>query len=217
MESNGTSGLHGNFFARGDYLRTDVVRGVARNRMGTRMVSLTCDFLLGFRRALEDECGPAASTVLASCGRKWGVLLAKRFAKEMGEFYQQPLQEMSLPMLQGCLVEMFSQNGFGKLRLDLDRHDRGLILVEVGNAFMADVVEQADRPVDTLLAGILAGFFSHLSGQNLDCVQTDCQACGADASRFIIALAERMVDVSQWRDEGRSHEDILTALEQIRL
>lgn len=199
--------LQGNFFAASRYCHTDVRRGWTENRLGTRIIALTEDFLRGFRTAVMDECGPAADVVFKSVGRRWGELLAKRFEKEMTAFYGLPLRDFIVAMFQACLTELFSQHGWGKLRLDLSRHDRGLILVHLENAIMGDLVPQADQPVDTLFAGIFAGFFSQLAGQPLDCKQTTCRACGDDKARFIITLQARLTAVAE-NGTQRNHEAI---------
>ncbi|MBY0526792.1 MAG: hypothetical protein K2R98_25595 [Gemmataceae bacterium] len=212
----GESQMRGNFYAESSYVQTDVLKGVTRNRAGTRMVCLTEDFLHGFRRAIQDECGPAAETVFRTCGRKWGMTFAQRFEKEMAEFYGKPVSEFMLALFQACLVELFSHNGWGKVTLDVSRHEEGLLIVTLDNAIFASMVKKADKPVDALMAGILAGFFSRLSGQELDCVQTTCKACGADASRFIIGLTPRLAPVEAWVANGKSHVEIIAQLASVR-
>lgn len=199
--------LQGNYFAASRYCHTDVRRGWTENRLGTRIIALSEDFLRGFRTAVIDECGPAADVVFKSVGRRWGELLAKRFEKEMTAFYGLPLREFIVAMFQACLTELFSHHDWGKLKLDLSRHDRGLILVHLENAIMGDLVSQADRPVDTMFAGIFAGFFSYLAGQPLDCIQTTCRACGDDKARFIITLQTRLAAVTE-NGSQRNHEAI---------
>lgn len=206
----------GNLYAEGLYARTDVARGVTRNRLGTRLCALSSDFLIGLRRAITEECGSAAELVFKTCGTKWGRLYARRFEKELSEFYGRPLAEFTMATFMACLVELFSHHGWGKLRLDLDRYDKGLLLVELDNAIMAGLVQTAEQPVDTLFAGIFAGFFAELTGQDLDCVQTTCAACGAPTSRFIIGLRTRLESVPGWLQEGQSHDVIVTALDELR-
>lgn len=212
----GESLMRGNFYAESTYLHTDPARGVTRNRAGTRIVALTADFLHGFRRAIMDECGPAAETVFRSIGRRWGALFARRFEKEMTEFYGKPLRGFMLALFQACLVELFSHHGWGRVSLDLSRHAQGLILVDLREPIFAGLVKDSDRPVDVLMAGILAGFFSHLSGQELDCVQTACQACGAPSSKFVLGLTARLAPVASWVENGKSHDEIVRELAEVR-
>jgi len=205
-----------NFYAENGYCTTEVPRGVMRNRAGTRMIALTTDFLLGLRRALTDECGPAADTIFKSCGRKWGILFARRFEKELGDYYGLPLRDFTMAMFLSCLSEAFSHNGFGRLTLDLDHQHQGLLIAEVRQAIMAGLVGQAEQPADAMMAGVFVGFFSQLSGETLDCVQTTCAACGSDASRFVIGLSERLTAVPGWVEAGKSHADIVAALAEVR-
>ncbi len=205
-----------NFYEEGGYCATDVPSGVTRNRAGTRMIALTADFLLGLRRAIVDECGPAAETVFKSCGRKWGVLFGKRFDKEMSEYYGQPLRDFQMSMFNACLVEAFSHNGFGKLTLDWSQQHQGLILIELREAIMASLVKQAERPADAMVAGILGGFFSHITGEDLDGVQTACPMRGGDTSRFIVGLKERLAPVEAWVENGKTHEEIVAELGTLR-
>jgi hypothetical protein len=203
----------GNYFAEGAYVTTDVKKGVMRNRAGTRMIALTSDFLTGLCSALEAECGPAAPAVLRSCGRTWGRRVGERLAKELEEFYGMPVAEFTMSLYEACLTEAFSHDGWGRLTFDFSRHDRGLIVVRAKDAIFAALAAKADRPVDTLLAAVLAGVLSAVSGQPLDCVQTACQACGAGEGVFVVALADRLAKVADWPAKGRPHDEVVEALE----
>lgn len=207
----------GNYYAEGLYCQTDVRRGVTRTRGGTRLLALTADFLVGFRRAVIDECGPAADTVFASCGRKWGGFLARRFEAEMSAFHGRPLAEMSLAKVQALLADLFSHHGWGIVRLDLTRHEQGLVVVTADDPIFAAVSGPSDKPVDSLLAGVLAGFLSGLFGRDLDCVQTACKARGEPASRFVVGLATRLTGARGWVESGKTHDQVVAELAAIRV
>lgn len=216
MTENGDALPRGNYYTDGSYMTTDLRKGVTRNRAGTRMVALTNDFLLGFRGALADECGPAADTVLKTCGRTWGKRFAARFEREMTDFYGIAAGDFSMAMFHACLAEAFARHGWGRLELDLRLHDRGLILARIEHPVMGEIVTDADAPVETLMVGILAGFFSHFSGENLDCVQTCCKARGAADTRFIIGLGKRLGPVPGWLGQGRTHDEIIAEVVNTR-
>jgi hypothetical protein len=201
-----------NYFAEGQYLKTDIAKGVTRNRSGTRMISLTSDFLGGLRKAFHTECGPAAESVFRTCGKLWGKQFAERFDKELSEYYQMPVREFRVSSFLACLNECFSHHGWGNLSLDLDHHERGLIVAIVSNPPMAEIVGTNEEPVDSLLAGVLGAFFSHFTGETLDCMQTQCRAMGATESRFVIGLGSRLERVMELVKEGKSHEEILAEL-----
>ncbi|MGF1583015.1 MAG: V4R domain-containing protein [Gemmataceae bacterium] len=211
-----TAPVRGNYFAETTYAKTNVRQGVTRTPGGTRLVALSPDFLLGLRRAVRDECGPAADTVFYTCGVRWGELFAKRMEGELSDHYKQSLSTFSVAMFEGCLSELFSHHGWGKLKLDLGRHGEGLIQAKVKHCMMAELVGDSDVPTDSLLAGILAGFFRYLTGQDLGCVQTSCEACGSDVSSFILGLQSRLTGVPSWVENGRSHDEIVDALADVR-
>ncbi|MBA4187533.1 MAG: hypothetical protein C0467_05885 [Planctomycetaceae bacterium] len=217
MIASSTATAGGNFYAENLYCETDVLRGVTRTRTGVRLVTLTTDFLVGFRRAILDECGPASDTVFASCGRKWGGFLARRFDAETSTFHGRSLREMSLAKVQACLADLFSHHGWGNVRLDLSRHEQGLIAVTADEPIFASLSGASDKPVDSLLAGIFAGFFSALFAQDLDCVQTSCKACGDPVSRFLIGLTQRLSAARAWVDAGKNHEQVVAELASVRV
>jgi uncharacterized protein len=206
----------GNYYAEGLYAQTDVRRGVTRTRAGVRLVTLTTDFLVGFRRAITDECGPAADTVFAACGRKWGGFLAKRFEAEMSAFHGRPLSEMSLAKVQALMGDLFSHHGWGPVRLDLTRHEQGLVVVTADEPIFASLSGPSEKPVDSLLAGVLAGFLSTLFGRDLDCVQTACKARGEATSKFVVGLTQRLAGARGWVDAGKAHEEIVAELATVR-
>jgi predicted hydrocarbon binding protein len=207
----------GNFYAEGLYCETDVRRGVTRARNGTRLCCLTTDFLLGFRRAIIDECGPAADLVFHSCGKKWGAFAARRFDQDMQDFAGKPLREFTMAEFQSCLADLFSHHGWGVVRLDLSHHDQGLIVVTVSDPIFASLSGPSEKPVDSLMAGVLGGFFATLFEQDLDCVQTSCRARGDQESRFVIGLAARLAGVPNLLAAGKSHAQIMKELANIRL
>ena len=192
--------LKGNLFARPDYFTTDVSKGATRTPTGTRVCALTSDFLLGFRDALVYECGGAFRSVMKSCGKRWGRTFVGRFEKELSVHYQTPLKELPAGVVHACLADAFSAHGWGRLAIDLSAADHGLILVSVTDSVMPGLVREADRPVDHILAGLLATIFGHFAGTPLDCLQTDCPTRGAAASRFVITAPERVAAVEEWLD-----------------
>ncbi|MGL4423191.1 MAG: V4R domain-containing protein, partial [Gemmataceae bacterium] len=121
---------------------------------------------------------------------------------------------------QTSLMELFSHHGWGLMKFDLTKHDQGLILVSTADPIFAALLpaeEKPTQPVDSLMAGILGGFFADIFQQDLDCVQTKCRALGHDASVFVIGLSNRLAGVPAWQEAGKSHEQILKELANLRV
>ncbi|MCU0704209.1 MAG: hypothetical protein MUF18_09570 [Fimbriiglobus sp.] len=200
------------YFSRPDFFREDVEKGTIRTPTGTRICALTDDFLLGFRSAVQFECGKATDRVFKACGKKWGKTFVERFDRELTDHFGVPLTDVSAGLVERCLDEAFRFYGWGKPAIDLTDYDAGLVAVSVADPVMPTVVGAADKPTDALFAGFFAAVFTHYAKTDLDCQQTDCPSRGADASRFVIGLAARLKDVPKWVGENLPHTVILRRL-----
>lgn len=208
--------MRANFYAESDFVKTDPATGASFNRSGTRMAALTEDFLRGLRSAVVYECGPAADEVFRSAGHQWGQRFAKRFEQEHSEYYGTSVRDFSMAMFQATLVEAFSHHGWGLLTLDFSLHHKGILIATIKNAIMGSLISDAETPVDTLLSGIFSGFFSHFSGQDLGCLQTQCIALGAEDSRFVISLRSRLEGMEEHVTNGKSHQEIVDLLSETK-
>jgi hypothetical protein len=99
-----------------------------------------------------------------------------------------------------CLADAFSYHGYGKLVVRPVDADAGVFEVELRHPVMPTLVPQADRPIDQIMAGMIGSLFAHLTGWQLDAVQTDCPAVGADAARFVVGPAEAVAAAEKWAD-----------------
>ncbi|HLW65704.1 MAG TPA: 4-vinyl reductase [Gemmataceae bacterium] len=216
MEAN-TEGLllKGNYFGEPGYIEHDLRKGTMQNRAGVRMLALTDDFLLAFCNSLEGQMGDRALPVLKATGREWGRKAAEQFAAQMQQHFGKALLDLPMAMFSANLAQAFEHHGWGTFQFGFSRYDRGLLTVEVETPMLGASVRQGGQPVETLLAGFLSGMFSVFSGTELDCLQTDCFSCGADRSRFVITVPERLQPLA---GHGRkNHADVLAALEQTRV
>lgn len=194
--------LKGNLYARPDYFTTDVAKGATRTPTGTRVCTLTNDFLLGFRDALVYECGKSFRAVMKSCGKRWGSSFVARFEKELTGFYQTPIKDLPAGVIHTVLADAFNAHGWGRLTIDLSATDRGYIAVELTDSVMPALIKESDRNVDHMMTGLLAAIFSRFAGSELDCVQTDCPTRGAASSRFILSSPARVAELDKWIDDA---------------
>lgn len=207
----------GNLFAHPDYFHTDVAKGTTRTPAGTRVCTLTGDFLLGFRDALIYECGQSYRKVMKSAGARWGKQFAPRFDKELASTYGTNRETLAWPVIFACLTDAFAAHGWGRLILDASQEAHGILQVTLGDSVMPGLIPESERPVDQLMAGFLGAIFSHLTGIGLDCTQTDCPSLGAIASRFLIAEPAKIAQAEKWIDQAPaekrlSHETIVRQL-----
>jgi predicted hydrocarbon binding protein len=190
--------LKGNLFARPGYFTTDVAKGATRTPSGTRICTLTDDFLLGFRDALIYECGKSFRPVMRSCGKRWGSAFMDRFEKELAAAYQTSMKDLPAGIVHTCLIDAFNYHGWGRLSIDLSAADSGVIEILLSDSVMPTIVRESDLPVDHLICGLLAAVFSRFADTELGCVQTECPSRGAAASRFLILSLARSLEIEEW-------------------
>jgi predicted hydrocarbon binding protein len=190
--------LRGNCFADEAYLAHDLGAGSICNRRGERLVGVSDEFLIAMMNTLESELGSESAAAVKGLGRDWGRHAAEQFAAELGQFYGKPLSELPLAQFTASLTAALQQQGWGALRLDLSGYPYGLVIVEMHTPILGAGVRQAEAPVDGILAAFLAGMFSQFAGVELECVQTDCRGCGADASRFVVTVPQRLAAIAEW-------------------
>ena len=85
------------------------------------------------------------------------------------------------------LKDYFIASGWGNIQtIDLELEaKRAMILVE-NSPFATALKGKQQNPVDTFLRGILAGIFSKMLGEDIDCVETECAAQNSERCNFII-------------------------------
>ena len=68
------------------------------------------------------------------------------------------------------------------------------------------------RPVDALLAGVLAGMFSEAAGGEVVCYETACVARKEPTCRFVLGHKPRLQEVREWVRQRVSADEIVTRL-----
>jgi hypothetical protein len=191
--------VHGDYFAEDRYITSDPAAGLLRDPAGTPMLVFPPSWLASLYDLLAAECGPAADRVLAGAGRTWGQGFAQRLQRELSEYYGAPFAEWPFARLEACVASALATMGWGRAELDTSRFEQGVFTIQV------------HEPVanDLLLAGVLGGMFSTLTGQDLDAVATG-RTNGAVT--FVLALRERLARVT-----ATGHDAVLTELSTIRV
>src|SRR5262245_33379860 len=190
--------VRGDYFAEERYLTSDAVAGLLRDPAGAPVVVLPRALLDSLNEVLAIECGEKADRVLAAAGRTWGQAFAAQFQRDLSEHYGAPLPEWPFARLETCIVSALARLGWGRAELDTSRFDQGVLTMTVQQPLAKEV----------LLAGVLGGMFSALTGQELDAVSTE-PANGA--ATFVIVLRERLARVT-----ATGHDAVLAELATIR-
>ena len=202
----------GNYYSPDAYIQGDFEFGLLENRDKTRLLALSAPFLEALYAGLEVEVGPAAAPVSIEFGRSWGRKIYRRLMAEIEGYYDRPVADMEMSVFLQCLREAWKTHGWGLIDFDFSYYNSGFIVVTLRNAAFTNKVIQSDEPSCFVETGILRSFFSLLTGQNLDCVQTECESLGVEKNSFVLGLSERIEKSSAWLEEGHDHDTIMHRL-----
>ncbi|MCH8475116.1 MAG: hypothetical protein LAT55_07805 [Opitutales bacterium] len=195
-------------------LSYDFIEGTVINPGQTRVIYLSSDIILGIYHALKEETGPAWSLILKNCGRIWGQKVARNLEREMTMLKQVKPADLSALDFTKLLETYFPAHGWGLLQVDLtDAVSHGLVRFTMKNSLFASVLEEETCPVDSMIAGILQGFFIHLTGESLDCLEIGCERQGYRECTFVLTHEERLFDLAEDAENGRkSPEELYQSL-----
>lgn len=200
-------------FYEHDYYRHDLRRGTVFNRSGTKLCMMPSEFMLALKQVLEEETGDAWRGILEHVGKIWGKRVARRFQREMTDFYGRPLHEMPTREFVAILEGYFRYHGWGKLTIDLSSSEDGFILARLDNSAFVEIVGPSSQPADSIVAGLLSQFFAQIAERaDIDCLETECASMGAPACRFVIGTQARLDRARQMVVAGSSHDDIVAVL-----
>lgn len=201
-------------FYRDDYIEGDFEQGTLRTSLGTRVIALPRDLVLGLHEAIEYEAGRAWSIVCYSCGRNWGARLMQMMQNEWRAHYRQHLEHMDFEIFEGWINEFFRFNGWAELEIDFALEPQGLVDFYLSDSVLEQLLEgfEADH-VNEIFAGVIAAMVSWLAGRELEALEIASPRRGAARSRIIVGLPERIAQGRRARASAENgEEEILTAI-----
>jgi predicted hydrocarbon binding protein len=170
--------------------------GTLQTAGGDRVVSTPHDFTHSFRHVLQAEKAGAWPRALARCGSAQGRKLAGGVDREFSAAGQPALGELPLETCVALIERHFAAQGWGLLKLDLaDAATHGLVIARLEHSYFVETLPHADHCTDALLAGLLQGFFEHVSGQQLACAEIGCARRGSPHCTFVIGAPEQLAPI----------------------
>ena len=171
--------------------------GTLTDPTGARVVFAPPQLINGMRHVLEGENAGAWPAIMKSSGHVCGQKIARHLDARLAELGKPNLA--ALP-LEACLVfieRYFALHGWGKLVLDLAHAaEHGLVIARLEHSYFVEVLAQSGGFADPMLAGMLQGFFEHISGQSLGCEEIACARGPNGACTFVITGAERLAAIA---------------------
>jgi predicted hydrocarbon binding protein len=160
---------------------------------GVRVVAAPPEFLRSLRFVLNQESGGRWTTVAKAAGLAAGKTIGAHLDAALGRAGKPALNALPLEACLALLERRLAAEGWGRIKLDLSAAaDHGLIVARLQHSPFVEALPDMNDFVDPLLAGLLAGFFQHISGEPLGCDEIACARRGAPECVFVITAEERL-------------------------
>ncbi|MFL6193773.1 MAG: V4R domain-containing protein [Thermoanaerobaculia bacterium] len=129
---------------------------------------------------------------LLRMGRDWGVRHARRVERLVQREHGVTLREAELQMSLECLSGSLSVLGLGRFDVDFGLRRKGLLRIDHHHSPFARLFADEEEPCCDPLAGLLAGFLTHLSGRTLTGLEIQCGRAPEQPCRFLIGTESRI-------------------------
>jgi predicted hydrocarbon binding protein len=167
--------------------------GCVADPAGTRVVYASADFTRAMHFVLSREKSGVWRDTLARTGRACGREIATSLDRESARLGQPVLGELPLEQCLVYLERTFSAHGWGVLTLDLTAApEHGIVTAHLTHSYFAEALADVNDFVDSFPAGLLQGFFEHISGEQLGCLEVACVRRGAARCTFVVTATERL-------------------------
>lgn len=174
-------------------LNFNLKQGTVHSPTETRVIYLSSDIIRGIYDVLKYETGDAWSLILKNCGVIWGERVSRSIDKDVQAAGNQKMGQLSVDSFIHLLESYFASHGWGKMHIFLDdAENHGIVRARLSNSLFADTLKHLNSPVEFMIAGMLQGIFSSISGHDLSCLQVSYETTGATTSEFLISAKSRI-------------------------
>lgn len=175
-------------------LSAEPTRGTLRNAAGQRVVACGEDFWNALEALFEGAEGPPRPETLHRIGRAWARRHVERVEALVQREHAKALREVELQVALEALSGSLGAQGLGLFDVDFRHRDDGLMVVEHHHSpFTAAVTDGGPEARSChLLAGMHAGFVSHLAGRDLVGREAVCSHRPEEPCRIVVGTAERL-------------------------
>jgi predicted hydrocarbon binding protein len=188
----------------------DAATGIVTDPTGARVIYASHEFTRALHHVLLKEKSTAWREALARTGRTCGRELAVTLDRESARLSQPALGALPLETCLVYLERTFAAHGWGALKVDLSAAaEHGLVIAHLSHSYFAEVLHDVRDFVDPFPGGLLQGFFEHISGEQLGCLEIACAREGAPHCTFVVTGAERLDAIAALR--GRETAEAIIA------
>jgi predicted hydrocarbon binding protein len=203
-----TQSRRNNHYSLTDFFKPEPATGVVYDWNGLRNIFTSEDFIIGLQQGLEEEVGDASAAVMYTIGCEWGHQDAEFFAQWFEKDYGRSIRQANLPFLLETWWWPFTSQGWGRWQVDMSDRKQGYMFISIYDSAVARSLGDVGKPVCHLYAGLFSGFFTHLVGKELDCIEIQCYSMGENYCKFLLGGKNRIDAAAFWLNEGATSRDI---------
>lgn len=200
-------------YSRAQFFNFDMQRGKIADYHQQRNLLVGEDFIVSLLKGLEHEVGETAGWLLYQIGFNWGKQDAALFKSWFKELYNLTLETSNLAFAMENWWWPYTVQGWGTWSPNLSNRESGFFYVDLFDSAVAKSLGYMGKPVCHLYAGLLAGFFSTVFGQDLCSTEIQCYAMGNEFCRFLVGSEQRIQAAEFWIASGAKATEIAQRFE----
>lgn len=163
---------------------------------GRRVVGAAAPMLRSLWYVLERERAGSWATVSKSAGRMAGRKLGADRDADLARRGQPALAAQPMPAAMQPIESWFAEYGWGRLTVDgSGAEEYGLIVGLLAHSCFAELLRDAASLADPLPAGMLQGYFEHITGQTLAAEEIACARDAAVPCTFAVSTPDRLAPI----------------------
>ncbi len=160
---------------------------------GTRVVGAGAELIRALHFVFEAERPGYWAAVMKRAGIATGKAFAAHLDAQFASAGNLRLASMPLAACLEFLVRHVTEHGWGRLSIDATgAAEHGVVVAHLMQSFAAETLTGTENSADPLLAGMLQGYFEHVTGQTLGCEEIACMRQGAPQCTFVLATTDRL-------------------------
>lgn len=167
----------------------DPTRGTLADAAGLPVTLVNEDFWRSLYDLWRHAPAERRREALHRLGHEWGLQHARRVERLIQRQHGVTLREAELQMALECLSGSLALLGLGRFDADFSLRRKGLLRIEHHGsplARMGDRLTDREEPCCDPVAGLHAGFVSHLAGRQLAAVEVHCGRSPEEPCQFLI-------------------------------
>lgn len=180
---------------------------------GRPVVAAGADFWLALDRLYAGQPETERRRILHQLGKAWGLAQVERIESFVQKRHGETLREVELQVALQNLSGAIGVAGLGAFEVQLGYRDRGLLVITHRHSPFVTVPVDHDHERCQILAGLHAGFLTHLSGRDLVGREVGCSRSVDLPCRFVVGTESRLERLFA-ADAGSTDADLLAGLRQ---